>query len=49
MNSFVILKKQNEDPDFSLFKKEGFYFVNLKKEKLTELIIKLFWGKNIFL
>ena len=42
------IKKQNEDPDFSFFKKEGFYFVNLKKEKLTELIVQLFWGEKIF-
>ena len=42
------IKKQNEDPDFSFFKKEGFYFVNLKKEKLTELIVQLFLGEKIF-
>jgi len=41
------IEKQNEDPDF-LLTKEGFYFVNLKKEKLTELIVKLFWGKKLF-
>ena len=43
------IEKQNEDPDF-LLKKEGFYFVNLKKEKLKEFIVELFWGrKDIFL
>ena len=42
------IEKQNENPDFSFFLKEGFYFVHLKKEKLTELVVKLFLGEKFF-
>ena len=42
------IKRQDEDPDFSFFQKEGFYFVHLKKGKLTELIVKLLLGEKIF-
>ena len=49
MDEFIYdIKRQNEDPDFSFFKKEGFYFVYLEKVKLTELIVKLLLGEKIF-